>query len=104
MMHSPSLRQPRRINGSASSADSSSVPSEATLRCRPETLYEADKISGMYWNGSRSRSKCLCLLLNNIVIIVEYFKYTREIYCSGVWIADVAQPVRCRYNANEGRQ
>src|SRR5215471_8121583 len=68
------------------------------------TLYEADKISGMYWNGSRSRSKRLYLLLNNIVIIVEDFKYTREIYCPGVWIADVAQPVRCRYNANEGRR
>jgi hypothetical protein len=38
MMHSPSLRQPFRMNGSASSADSSSVPSEATLRCRRERV------------------------------------------------------------------
>jgi hypothetical protein len=33
MMPSPSLRQPARMNPSASSVDSSSVPSEATWRC-----------------------------------------------------------------------
>jgi hypothetical protein len=41
----------------------------------PTLHVEADKISGMYWRGSRSRSKRLYLLLDNIVILAEYFKY-----------------------------
>jgi hypothetical protein len=41
----------------------------------PTLNVEADKISAMYWHESRPRSKRWYLLLDNIVILTENFKY-----------------------------